>query len=205
MRIPLTPDINTTGTFVANTPFELPAGVIFKLDAVRTFPELVRRNIDVFETYYSPAGLTRQDYIDDANVSAAILVLKSTDGEERFVPNTYLASYPGQNTIQYNRNVLVFDLGLTPDYVDVSKLNSDIVALISAQVGVTTTAELTVMAYEGTVSEDDHVKMEATRKRNIRQTEPLTDQLKAAQDRANELQAYSDQLLAIIKSAGLSN
>lgn len=205
MRIPLTPDINTSGLFVANTPFTLPDNVNFKLDAVRTFPELIRRNIDVFATYYEPAGLTRQDYIDDADVSAAILVLKSTDGEERNIPNTFLASYPGQNSIKYNRNILVFDIGLTPDYVDVSKLNNDIVALIGAQVGVTATPELTVMAYEGSVSEEDHVKMEATRKRNIRQAQPLSDQLAAEKQRADELQAYSDNLLSIIKAAGLSN
>ncbi len=205
MRIPLTPEVNLAGLFTANNPYEFPSNVVFKLEAIRTFPELVRDGEDVYLKYYEPKGLSRQDYLDDADVKAAILTFKSTDGEVRYVPNTFLADYPGQNSIAYTRNVYVFDLGLTPSYVDAGKLNDDIVALIKSQVGVETTGELTIMQYEGTVTEEDHIKMEARRKATIRQSAPLTEQLAAATQRANELQVMNDNMLKIIKDAGLTN
>lgn len=92
MRFPLTPPENTEGSFVTNTPFEVPVDVTYRLEAIRTFPELKRAGKDVFSEYYEPAGLTRQDYLDDADVEAAILTFKSTDGEIRYIPNTFLAS-----------------------------------------------------------------------------------------------------------------
>ncbi|ANZ48785.1 hypothetical protein BIZ83_gp068 [Erwinia phage vB_EamM_ChrisDB] len=205
MRFPLTPPENTEGSFVTNTPFEVPVDVVYRLEAIRTFPELKRAGIDVFSEYYEPAGLARQDYLDDADMDAAILTFKSTDGEIRFIPNTFLESYPGQSTLDYRRNVIVIDCGPTPGYVDVDKLSADLGTLVTGTIGVKTTPEVTVLEFEGVITEEDHVRMEALRKQNIRNTTPLSEQVYTLTQRNNELETLNAQLIEILKANGLSN
>lgn len=205
MRFPLTPPENTEGSFVTKTPYEVPADVVYRLEAIRTFPELKRSGIDVFSEYYEPKGLTRQDYLDDADVEAAILSFRSTDGELRYIPNTFLESYPGQNTLDYRRNVIVIDCGPTPGYVDVDKLSTDLGTMVTGTIGVKVTPEVTVLEYEGTITEEDHVRMEALRKQNIRTTTPLSEQVYTLTQRNDELQTLNDQLIEILKANGLSN
>ena len=205
MRFPLTPPENTEGSFVTNTPFEVPVDVTYRLEAIRTFPELKRAGKDVFSEYYEPAGLTRQDYLDDADVEAAILTFKSTDGEIRYIPNTFLASYPGQNTLDYRRNVIVIDCGPTPGYVDIAKLTDDLGALVTGTIGVKTTPEVTVLQYEGTITDEEHIRMEALRKQNIRNSTPQSEQIFNLTQRNNELQTMNDRMIEILKANGLSN
>ncbi|QVW28727.1 hypothetical protein pEaSNUABM8_00230 [Erwinia phage pEa_SNUABM_8] len=205
MRFPLTPPENTEGSFVTNTPYEVPVDVVYRLEAIRTFPELKRAGIDVFSEYYEPAGLARQEYLDDADMDAAILTFKSTDGEIRYIPNTFLESYPGQSTLDYRRNVIVVDCGPTPGYVDVNKLATDLGTLVTGTIGVQTTPEVTVLEYEGVITEEDHVRMEALRKQNIRNTTPLSEQVYTLTQRNNELEILNAQLIEILKANGLTN
>lgn len=205
MRTPITPPNNTEGTFVAKAPFALTPGIIYHLDAIENFVALKRRGIDVFTEYYSPVGLTMDDYLDDGDAQASILTFKSTDGEIRFVPDTFLESYPGQNTLDYRRNVVVMDLAIVPSNVDLKVLEDDLIALVKANVGVETTVEITNLQYEGTVSEEDHTRMEALRKQNIRLAVPLSEQVADLTARNTALQTYTDQLLEILKANGLAN
>lgn len=205
MRYPITPPENTQGSFVTNAPFELPVDVIYKLEAIRTFPELLRDNVDVFSKYYEPAGLTRQDYLDDADMEASILTFRSTDGEIRYVPNTFVEKYPGQSAMDYRRNIIVLDCALVPSYVDVNKLSTDLGNMATAALGVTVTPEITTLAYEGTITDEEHVRMEALRKRTIRTVTPLSEQVASLTQRNAELQTLNDRLIEILRANGLTN
>lgn len=205
MRYPITPPENTQGSFITKNPFELPVDVIYKLEAIRTFPELKRANIDVFSKYYEPAGLTRQDFLDDADMEASILTFKSTDGEIRYIPNTFVESYPGQTALDYRRNIVVLDCGLVPAYVDINKLSVDLGNLATSMVGVQVTPEVTTLAYEGTITDEEHVRMEALRKQTIRQVTPLSEQVVSLTQRNAELQTLNDRLIEILRANGLTN
>jgi len=205
MRYPITPPENTQGSFVTNTPFELPLDVVYRLEAIRTFPELRRANVDIYSEYYEPAGLSRQDYLDDADLEASILTFKSTDGEVRYIPNTFVVSYPGQSAVDYRRNVIVLDCALVPSYIDVTKLSEDLGNLATSMLGVVVVPEVTTLSYEGTVTEEDHVRMEALRKRTIRTVVPLAEQVASLTTRNNELQVLNDRLIEILKANGLTN
>lgn len=197
-RVPLTPPVNTEGIFKVNTPFSLPQDVMFRVDAILNFADIVRRGEDPYAKYYAPLNISNSDYLDDAKVGASILTLKSNDGQLVFIPDTYIETYPGAAGVSYVRNVLVWDCGPVPDYVDINAANADAMAVLAKALGVVITPSVTTLAYEGVISDEDHVRMEAERKARIRQTVPLSEQLAIAESRNAELQKLNDNLIAIV-------
>ncbi|ANZ48234.1 hypothetical protein ASESINO_221 [Erwinia phage vB_EamM_Asesino] len=203
--LPVVVTVNTTGLFKVKQPFTIAEDVIFNVEAVRTFPELVDRKIDVYNTYYAPVGLGRDAYLADANVGASILTMKSRDGQVVYIPDTYIESYPGINGLAYKRNVLVIDLALVPDYVDPTTISEDVKNIVTAGLGIDPVIDITTMDYEGTVTEEDHLQMEAARKAKIRNVTPLAEQLKAAQDENTKLKTLNAAMLEILQAHGLAN
>lgn len=201
-RTPVTPPINTEGTFICLSPFELPTGVIYRLEAIRTFPELERRNIKVFDEYYAPHNITQADYAADVAASAAILIFKASDGEVRYVPNTYLQSYPGIAGLKYNRNVAVLDLALLPDYVDVEAFTNDFANYMKSRLGIDSTVFISTMRYEGQVTNEQHVEMEVKRKQNIRDSIPYEERIANLTKRNTELTELNNKLIEIVKDNG---
>ncbi|ENJ7998999.1 hypothetical protein AB2K85_000734 [Escherichia coli] len=204
-RLPLQVPVNTTGLFRVKTPFTLAETVIYTVEASRTFPDLVRQNIDVYNSYYQPVGLGREEYLADANVSASILTFKSRDGQVVYIPDTYLESYPGLSGITYQRNVLVVDLALVPDYVKVSSITKDVSDILTHTLGIEPKVEVTTLEYEGKVTEEQHLQMEAARKNKIRESIPLGEKVAALTEENKKLKELNNQMLEILKANGLVN
>ncbi|EAN5277814.1 hypothetical protein ACGLDM_004678 [Salmonella enterica subsp. enterica serovar Braenderup] len=203
--LPNTPQVNLEGLFKVKAPYTLPDKVIYRVDAVQNFPKLQRNNIDVYNKYYKPVGLTRDDYISDANVEASIVTLKSRDGQVYELPDTYIETYPGLNGLNYRRNVVVIDLALIPEYVDVTLLTNDLKSVLERGLGIDARVDITSMDYEGTVTEEEHLRMEAVRKAKIREQVPLAEQVATLTKQNQELQALNDAMLKILKDNGLTN
>ncbi|ECG1252528.1 hypothetical protein DRU65_02410 [Salmonella enterica subsp. enterica] len=203
--LPNTPQVNLEGLFKVKAPYTLADKVIYRVDAVQNFPKLQRNNIDVYNKYYKPVGLTRDDYISDANVEASIVTLKSRDGQVYELPDTYIETYPGLNGLNYRRNVVVIDLALIPEYVDVTLLTNDLKSILERGLGIDARVDITSMDYEGTVTEEEHLQMEAVRKAKIREQVPLTEQVATLTKQNQELQALNDAMLKILKDNGLTN
>lgn len=203
--LPNTPQVNLEGLFKVKAPYTLPDKVIYRVDAVQNFPKLQRNNIDVYNKYYKPVGLTRDDYISDANVEASIVTLKSRDGQVYELPDTYIETYPGLNGLNYRRNVVVIDLALIPEYVDVTLLTNDLKSVLERGLGIEARVDITSMDYEGTVTEEEHLRMEAVRKAKIREQVPLAEQVATLTKQNQELQALNDAMLKILKDNGLTN
>lgn len=204
-RLPLQVPVNTTGLFKVKTPFTLSETVIYTVEASRTFPDLVRQNIDVYNEYYQPVGLSREEYLADANVSASILTFKSRDGQVAYIPDTYLESYPGLSGITYQRNVMVIDLALVPDYVNVSAMTKDVSDILTHTLGIDPKVEVTTLEYEGKVTEEQHLQMEAARKNKIRESIPLGEKVAALTEENKKLKELNNQMLEILKANGLVN
>ena len=204
-RLPLLVPVNTTGLFKVKTPFTLAETVIFTVEASRTFPDLVRQNIDVYNEYYKPVGLEREEYLADATVNASILTFKSRDGQVVYIPDTYVESCPGLSGIAYQRNVMVVDLSFVPDYVDVSVMTKDVSDILTRTLGIDPKVEITTMEYEGKVTEEQHLQMEAARKRKIREAIPLSEQVTSLTNENKKLKELHNQMLEILKANGLVN
>lgn len=203
-RVPLSPTPNREGIYVAKMPFKIDETTIFKCEAIRTFPELIRRGVDVFAEYYLPKGLTKEIYIEDANVGAAIIVLKSVDGQILHIPNTYLDKIPGQTGLSYQRNIVTADLGPVPDYVDVALIENDIKDLIARYIGVEAGVVTVALQHDGEFTDEQHIQMENLRKLNIRKTVPLSLQLSEERERNAKLTTLNDLLMQALAKGGLT-
>ena len=203
-RVPLSPTPNREGIYVAKMPFKIDETTIFKCEAIRTFPELIRRGVDVFAEYYQPVGLTKEIYIEDANVGAAIIVLKSVDGQILYVPNTYLDKIPGQTGLSYQRNIVTVDLGPVPDYVDVTLIEGDIRDIVSRNIGVSADIVTVSLQHDGEFTEEQHIQMENLRKLNVRKAVPLSIQLAEERERNAKLTALNELLMQALAKGGLT-
>lgn len=198
MRVPVTPPINTEGIYVIKQPFELPLNTVYRCEAIRTFPELERRKIDVFESYYEANGLSTEIYEEDSLIDAAIVVLKSVDGELRYVPNTYIESYPGMTGIKYARNVVMADVGLIPSTIDLNLLKASIESVIVQHVGADSIMVVDTMAYSGQITHEDHVRLETARKLKVVEHVPLDIQLAEKDAELKAAHATIKELLQVI-------
>lgn len=207
IRVPRTPPIYAEGIFTCYPPFDKQVDIntVYVAEAIRTFPEMERRDRDVFAEIYSPAGLSEEIYKEDGEARASIITLKSTDGDLIFVPNTYIESYPGMAGLEYSRNVIVLDVGMIPATIDLSLLEKDLKDVIVKNVGADVKVVVDKMRYEGNVTHEDHVSLETARRLAIRQHVPLQQQLDEAKQRNDELQKQNDDLVEIINEIQPSN
>ena len=52
----LTPPLNVKGRFVLKSPWEVPPTVIYECIAIRSFEDIYKRGLDVYEAFYVPYG-----------------------------------------------------------------------------------------------------------------------------------------------------
>lgn len=202
-RILITPPIHATGIYSLFTPFTVSLEMIYRCYAVRSFDELVKRGINVYEEYYAPNDLSEKIYKEDAAKGASIVTLISADQEYLYVPNTYIESYPGMAGLRYERKVMMLDLGPLPSTFQLDYLIDDIKDLVTKAVGVTedkADINFATIPMSSTVSHEDHIQLEATRRAAIRLHKPLEVQLREQTERADALQEQNEQLLEVITS-----
>lgn len=207
IRVPVTPPIYAEGIFTCYPPFDSKVDIntVYVVEAIRSFPEMERRDRDVFAEIYQPAELSEDIYNEDADAHAAIVTLKSTDGTLVFIPNTYIESYPGMAGLDYSRNVVVLDVGMIPATIDLELLKKDLLDVIVKNVGATVEVTVDKMRYEGNVTHEEHVKLETARRLAIRQHVPLQMQLDEANQRNDALQEQVDELIETIAEIQPSN
>jgi hypothetical protein len=202
-RKPLTPPINTRGIYTCFAPFELPTDIVYTAEAIRTFPELERRDREIFEEVYEPKELALSIYEDDANLGASIVTLRAADGELRFIPNTFIESYPGMAGLNYSRNVLIADLGKLPATVDVEMIAGDVKDLLIRHIGVSVVMTVDTMEHEGDITHTEHVELEIARKAKIRAYVPLEIQLSESVTRNDALTTSNLELVELVQNQQL--
>jgi hypothetical protein len=194
----ITPPINASGIYTAYAPFTLPLNIVYRCDAIRTFKELAKRNIDVYTTYYAPFNLAENIYNEDAQLGASIVTLVSATGEFYYVPNTYIQSYPGSAGVRYDRKIMVVELGLMPSTIDLDYFIPIVQDLVKKNVGVENTPSVVIAPYNGTMSHDQHVTLEASRRVAIQNYVSKDEQIVKLQAQVTALQAANDKLMAVI-------
>lgn len=207
-----TPPLYAKGLYTVTAPWQLTPSTIYVCRAIRSFDDLYELGKDVYKTFYQPMVgtapfTTEQDAIDafesDRDEQAAIITLMTEDNTETvYIPDTYIANYPGMNNYNYNRIVLSVDLGMVPDYLDMSVMKSDISDMVLNTLGVTNTAREHRSPTKGSVTPTQHASMEATRQGNITITETADQRAIRLQAEKDALQQEVDALLQILADTG---
>ena len=182
------PSIYARGVYVLNSPWSADSDTIYSCQSIRSFEELHERNIDPFEAFYQPKGLSQSDFQQDADAAATIVTLISEDGTEViYVPDTYIASFPDTGNIPYHHVILSVDLGGLPETLGLDLIKQQIATTAIEVIGAEAEVNTHIAPTTGTVTNDEHLTLEAARLANIETTR--TDRQKYLEQRE-----YSDAL-----------
>lgn len=110
----MTPPFGISGYWELKTPFVAKQGKIYSCHEIRSFSMLKLQGFDVYDLYYLPHELKKEDEERDSKLYASIITLLADDGERIYVPDTYILKYPIIDGNGYNRFILSCDLGTLP-------------------------------------------------------------------------------------------
>ena len=184
------PIIDALGTYTAKAPFVIEDGSIYISKAIEDFTALSDRGIDVYSQYYQPNGLSEAQYAEDAGLGVKIVTLYSTTGHPTlYIPTSYILSFPSKSLVPYTDLVMSVSLGLVPDAVSMSMLESDVDQAVQDRIGVVPKIKLHRLPLNGGVDYNTHVRLETLRAAKLQYKPTPTAQLNYFIQRISELEA----------------
>lgn len=202
----ITPPIGATGLFQLALPWTADASKAYTVGALRSFAELIKNDIDPVELVYTPAGLSRSVYEEDAALGAVIVTLLNGSSDPIHVPDTYILSYPNMAVVPYSWLVVSASLGDLPDTEDFSLLQQAVATAVSDYIGVEPAVTIHRAQTQSSVTQEQHVQKTAARNAAIKnrvtvyqENRTLRDDLDAAKTRNALLQTTIVNQAARIK------
>ncbi|QZA70924.1 hypothetical protein AH06_150 [Erwinia phage AH06] len=201
MATSLTPPILTKGLFTVAEPYmgsagvadytKIDPGVIYQVEAIRTFPELQALGVDILGRVYTPVGLTQANMDADVLLAANVITLSSVGRSPIYIPSTYITKFPDDSAIQYQYVVMSCSLGALPSsIIDQLQQTEDVVkAAISDLTGVEPTIAIAIAPSTNAVSAEQYRLAEENRKNAIKRRTTEHAQLLAAQTTIAQLRA----------------
>lgn len=196
----LTPPAHCAGIFSLIPPFSAGLNTVYTVDAIETFRELKADRVDVYVRYYQPKGLSTNDFTTDEKLNASIITLRAGDGSLIEVPDTYIASYPGDSGADHKHLVLIADLGLIPDYMEVNYITSDVKDVLAKNLGVIGDVYMAVAPVNTKLTYQQHIQSERARKGNVVLHVSKDEQIASLSAQVEALRKRNEQLEQIVIS-----
>jgi hypothetical protein len=96
----------TKGRFVVTAPWSFSPAVIYECIAIRSFEDVYKQLIDVYEAFYKPMGLIDGVngfiFSDEKAKAPNIITLIGSDGTVNYVPDTYIQAFPVMSDTPYH-------------------------------------------------------------------------------------------------------
>ena len=199
------PPMGTRGLYSLKAPYSTVANQLYTCTAIRYFKDIQNQGDDVFAKYYVPKGLTQADYTRDLAANVAIVSLTSESQAPIYVPSSYILSFPGLTSFNYQNVVLSLSLGPLPDTLDLTFLKTQISTTVAAVIGVPPTVFENVAATTGVVTPEQHDALEAARQAAV--TNQTTDYARYIEERDKRivLETKLAALEALMISKGVLN
>lgn len=161
----LTPALNSRGRFVVASPYDqdIRGTTIYTCIALRKFEDLAQLGENIYRRYYQPFGLSPEIFERDQRDRVVIVSLQDNVGNIRYVPDSYVLSFPNQGDTAYSHLVISTSLGPLPSYVDVAFLQQQIASLVSDLIGVEPEVHVDVVPMLESVTPEQHEVLEAAR------------------------------------------
>lgn len=164
------PFVGDRGTFILKAPWVIDQKGEYTCHASRSFHELSKNNVNVYETFYKPKGISEQSYKQDADSGVVIIALRSAIGTFIYVPSSYIIGLPNGGGYAYSRRLITLDLGALPLGLSTDALRSDLSTYVNAKFGVNPSIREVELPISEVVDPDSHKALEDGRKGRI--TEP---------------------------------
>lgn len=196
----ITPPLLLRGLWTLRTPFTVTANTIYTVEAVRTYDDMLKLNVDILARVYTPVGLDKTAYDSDVLANAKIVSLTAPGQATVYVPSTYIETMPDDTAINYDYVVLSISLGAVPtSLVDQMQQTMDEVkATVSDLIGVVPNVNVSIAPSAGTVTAEQHRVNEENRINTIKRRSTEHAELLAALEDNERLRLiikdYEDRL-----------
>ena len=202
MASSLIPPLNTRGLYTLRDPWVTDLSRLFTCVAIERFSALAARNVNVYETYYRPKGLSQETYNQDAANGVVIVTLASDTAAPVSIPSSYIVSYPNLATVSYNHIVLSVSLGELFDGIGLEGVQEQISLAVQSVIGVTPTVLVHTAPAKGVVTPQDHESIEAARNAAIKNRTTVAQQLRERDNQIAALQQQNDLLTKVALDNG---
>lgn len=196
----LTPPLGSSGLFSLRLPFVATGTVVYRVGAEQTFEDMLKRGLDPMKVVYEPVGLSTVDYANDQAVGAAIITLLSDTELPKYVPDTYIDSYPNMGVVSHSRVVMAADMGMLPDTYDLTRAQQAYAKAISDDTGVAPTIVLCVAPVGDAITQEQYVQNMNARNAAIKNRTTDYALLLQARDQVAALTQSNAELIAMIEA-----
>ncbi|CAD5236154.1 hypothetical protein PP187_gp165 [Klebsiella phage vB_KvM-Eowyn] len=204
-NISIVPPLNAKGIYTLRTPWVSDLTHEYTCIAVRRFEDLATAGVDVYSEYYSPKGLTQQNYLEDLNTGAMLVTLAgaNTGVATMYVPSTYIAQYPNQSTVEYKYTVVGVNLGALYSGVDLSNFVEQVGELAVSVLGVVAPVTVNTATLVTTVTAEQHEIAEANRQAAITNNTTLSSRIVDLENQLAASKATNARMAQILRDHGL--
>lgn len=170
MATNIIPPMSLRGLWTLAEPFKVTANTIYAVEAVRTFDEMLKLNVDIVARVYTPVGLDKAAYDADVLALAKIVSLTAPGQPTVYVPTTYITQMPDDTAVSYDYVVLSVPLGAVPTTLvnGLQQLLDTIQDDCSDLIGIKPTVSISVAPSAGTVTVQQHRLNEENRLASIK-------------------------------------
>ena len=162
--------------------------------AIRKIEEIEALGIDCFNEFYKPIGLDEADFQKDAEFNACVITVKSSNGDLKHFPSTYLLSFPNGSGILYNVMGIAFDLGPLPLEYDLSVLDDKLKSVIRDTLGINSRSRLLTLSNTEIITQATHERLLKEREAHIKTPENLSHANKQLANENKELKKKINEL-----------
>ena len=176
-----TPPINALGQYVVRPPFNIPAGAIYKCEAINGFEALDKDGVNVFSKFYTPFGISQDIFNTDRINGIDIVTLISSTHPTVILPSSFIVSFPNITAIPYNNVFLVMDLGILPDKTELRAGIDYCKEVIEDFHGVTPTVQVVAHPIAGLIDSSQHESLVNARIAKMKERDTVYKQFQDAQ------------------------
>lgn len=199
----MVPNVGDRGTFILKAPWVIDTRGEFTCHAVRSFNELSKNGVNVYDTFYKPKGISEQSYKSEAELGVVIVALRSTSGSFIYVPSSYILGMPNAGGYPYSRRIITIDLGALPTGLNTEAMREDLGIIINATFGVDPTIKEVEMPISEIVTPDNHLAIEQGRRGRIVEPGNLASRYKDLQARYAALEIENRTFTAMLIELGV--
>lgn len=164
MPMVITPPIGSKGIFSLASPFDrlVDNGIEYTCLAVRKLSEYIAANENPKDLIYKTYGIETQ-FDDDLAKDVYIVSLQSRRGHWLYVPEQYILAFPSGSGHRYRAVSLVFALPSIPVTTDLASIQTEVMELIKARLGVDVKSKPVETSQVILVSDDRHTEISTAR------------------------------------------
>jgi len=196
------PIIGDSGFFTLKSPYDvlLTPKTFYTVQSVRTINDFIASGQSVYDKYYSPLGVSMDQYNQDLFDNVYIVGLQAGTGELAYVPSSFIAGAPDNNGVKYIPVVIGVSLGAIQDSYNLESIISQIQSIITNTLGIDDAqVKGVVVGSPKWFTTDESDLLEAARKQKISTSQSPTILINYLQDQVNQQQEVIEQYEKIFK------